>query len=61
MRALHLINLPVAPAGLFLPPLRARGFEIDDVDVHVDPLPESLAGYDAVVVCGGAANTHEVR
>ena len=59
MRALHLINLPVAPAGLFLPPLRARGFEIVDVDVEVDALPESLAGYDAVVVCGGAANTHE--
>lgn len=59
MRALHLINLPVAPAGLFLPPLQAQGFEIDDVDVQVDPLPGSLAGYDAVVVCGGAANTHE--
>ena len=59
MRALHLINLPVAPAGLFLPPLRTHGFEIDDVDVEVDPVPESLAGYDAVVVCGGAANTHE--
>lgn len=61
MRALHLINIPVAPGGLFLPPLRERGFEIDDVDVESASVPASIAGYDAIVVCGGAANTHEAE
>jgi GMP synthase (glutamine-hydrolysing) len=59
VRALHLVNLPVAPAGLFLPPLRERGFEVVDVDVSADAVPRSLEGFDAVVVCGGSANTHE--
>jgi GMP synthase (glutamine-hydrolysing) len=59
VKALHLINLPVAPAGLFLPPLEQQGFTVETVDVSTDPVPESLAGYDAVVVCGGSANTHE--
>jgi GMP synthase (glutamine-hydrolysing) len=60
VRALHLINMAVAPAGLFLPPLRDRGFEIDDVDAQADVLPESLAGYDAVISCGGDVNTHQI-
>ncbi len=61
MKALHLVNLPVAPAGLFLPPLREEGFDIVDVDVSTDPVPETIEGFDAVVVCGGAANTHELE
>jgi GMP synthase (glutamine-hydrolysing) len=59
VKALHLVNLPVAPAGLFLPPLRERGFEIVDIDVSSDAVPDSPEGFDAIVVCGGSANTHE--
>lgn len=59
MRALHLLNLAAGPAALFLPPLRQRGFEIDHVDPNLEPLPESLQGYDAVLVCGGTADTHQ--
>jgi GMP synthase (glutamine-hydrolysing) len=59
VRALHLINFTGGPADLFLPPLRARGFAIDDVNPHHDLLPPSLEGYDVLLVTGGTANTHE--
>jgi len=59
VRALHLINQTGGPAALFLPPLRERGFEVRDLDVTHEPLPGSMDGYDALLVCGGIANTHE--
>jgi GMP synthase (glutamine-hydrolysing) len=59
MRALHIVNEPSGPGGLFLAPLRLHGFRIDAVDVAQHELPKSLAGYDAVISCGGTANTHE--
>ena len=59
LRALHIINEPSGPGGLFLPPLEGRGFVIDNVDSTRRELPETLAGYDAVISCGGTANTHE--
>ena len=59
MRALHIVNEPSGPGGLFLAPLRLHGFTIDSVDVAQHELPENLAGYDAVISCGGTANTHE--
>jgi GMP synthase-like glutamine amidotransferase len=59
MRALHIVNEPSGPGGLFLAPLRLHGFRIDAVDVAQHELPKSLAGYNAVISCGGTANTHE--
>jgi GMP synthase-like glutamine amidotransferase len=59
LRALHIVNEPSGPGGLFLPPLESRGFAIDSVDTAREPLPDTLAGYDAVISCGGTANTHE--
>jgi GMP synthase (glutamine-hydrolysing) len=59
VRALHVVNEPNGPGGLFLAPLRLHGFRIDSVDVAQHELPKTLAGYDAVIVCGGTANTHE--
>jgi GMP synthase (glutamine-hydrolysing) len=59
LRALHIVNEPSGPGGLFLPPLESRGFVIDSVDTAREPLPDTLAGYDAVISCGGTANTHE--
>ena len=59
LRALHIINEPSGPGGLFLPPLESRGFVIDNVDRPRRELPSTLAGYDAVISCGGTANTHE--
>ena len=59
LRALHIVNEPSDPGGLFLPPLESRGFVIDSVDIARTPLPGTLAGYDAVISCGGTANTHE--
>jgi GMP synthase (glutamine-hydrolysing) len=59
LRALHIVNEPSGPGGLFLAPLRLHGFTIDSVDVAQHELPETLAGYDAVISCGGTANTHE--
>jgi GMP synthase (glutamine-hydrolysing) len=58
-RALHIVNEPSGPGGLFLPPLESRGFVIDSVDTAHEPLPETLAEYDAVISCGGTANAHE--
>jgi len=59
LRALHIVNEPSGPGGLFLPALENRGFVIDSIDTAQDPLPETLASYDAVISCGGTANTHE--
>jgi GMP synthase-like glutamine amidotransferase len=59
LRALHVVNEPSGPGGLFLAPLRLHGFVIDSVDVAQHELPKSLSGYDAVISCGGTANTHE--
>jgi GMP synthase (glutamine-hydrolysing) len=59
LRALHIVNEPSGPGGVFLPPLRRHGFSIDSVDSAQHELPETLAGYDAVISCGGTANTHE--
>jgi GMP synthase (glutamine-hydrolysing) len=59
VRALHLINQTGGPAELFLPPLRERGFEVRDLNPNDEPLPASMGGYDALLVCGGVANTHE--
>ena len=59
MKALHLVNLASGPAALFVPPLEQLGFAVDEVNPNDEPLPSSLAGYDAVLVCGGTANTHE--
>jgi GMP synthase (glutamine-hydrolysing) len=59
LRALHIINEPSGPGGLFLPPLESRGFIVDNVDSTRRELPRTLAGYDAVISCGGTANTHE--
>ncbi len=59
LRALHIVNEPSGPGGLFLPPLESRGFVIDSVDTAQTPLPDTLSGYDAVISCGGTANTHE--
>jgi len=59
LRALHIVNEPSGPGGLFLPPLESRGFVIDSIDIAQSPLPDTLAGYDAVISCGGTANTHE--
>jgi GMP synthase (glutamine-hydrolysing) len=59
VRALHIVNEPSGPGGLFLAPLRLHGCKIDSVDVAQHELPANLAGYDAVISCGGTANTHE--
>jgi GMP synthase-like glutamine amidotransferase len=59
MRALHLINQAGGPAALFLPPLRERGFAVHDLNPNQQQLPASMDGYDALLVCGGVANTHE--
>jgi GMP synthase-like glutamine amidotransferase len=59
VRALHLINQTGGPAALFLPPLRERGCEVRDLNPNDEPLPDSMDGYDALLVCGGIANTHE--
>jgi GMP synthase-like glutamine amidotransferase len=59
LRALHIVNEASGPGGLFLPPLERRGFVIDSVDTNQESLPDTLAGYDAVISCGGTANTHE--
>jgi GMP synthase-like glutamine amidotransferase len=59
VKALHLINQTGGPAALFVPPLRERGFDVHDLNPNDEPLPQSLDGYDAVLVCGGVANTHE--
>ena len=58
-RVLHLVNLEGGPAGLFLQPLLDRGYSIEDVNPNVGRLPASLDGYDALLVTGGTANTHE--
>jgi GMP synthase (glutamine-hydrolysing) len=58
-RALHIVNESTDPATLFLPPLRERGFAVDTVEATREQLPATLRGYDAVVSCGGTANTHE--
>jgi GMP synthase-like glutamine amidotransferase len=58
-RVLHLVNLSGGPAELFLPPLLERGFTVDDLNPNLEPYPESLAGYDALLATGGTANTHE--
>jgi GMP synthase (glutamine-hydrolysing) len=59
LRALHIVNEPSGPGGLFLPALEDRGFAIDSIDTAQNPLPDTLAGYDAVISCGGTANAHE--
>ena len=59
LRALHIVNEPSGPGGLFLAPLRHHGFVIDSVDSAQHELPKTVAGYDAVISCGGTANTHE--
>jgi GMP synthase-like glutamine amidotransferase len=59
LRALHIVNEPSGPGGLFLPPLESRGFVIDSVDTAQESLPDTLAGYHAVISCGGTANAHE--
>jgi GMP synthase (glutamine-hydrolysing) len=59
LRALHIVNEPSGPGGLFLAPLRHHGFAIDSVDSAQRELPKTLAGYSAVISCGGTANTHE--
>ena len=59
LRALHIVNEPSGPGGLFLPALENRGFAIDSIDTAQNPLPDTLAGYDAVISCGGTANAHE--
>jgi GMP synthase (glutamine-hydrolysing) len=59
LRALHIVNEPSGPGGLFLAPLRHHGFAIDSVDSAQHELPQTLAGYSAVISCGGTANTHE--
>jgi hypothetical protein len=53
LRALHIVNEPSGPGGLFLPPLESRGFVIDTVDIAQTPLPDTVAGYAAVISCGG--------
>jgi len=59
LRALHIVNEPSGPGGVFLPSLRHHGFSIESVDSAQHELPKTLAGYDAVISCGGTANTHE--
>jgi GMP synthase (glutamine-hydrolysing) len=59
LRALHIVNEPSGPGGLFLAPLRRHGFTIDSVDSAQHELPKTLTGYDAIISCGGTANTHE--
>lgn len=59
MRALHLVNQTGGPAALFVPPLERLGFEVHELNPNHEPLPASLDGYDALLVCGGTANTHE--
>jgi GMP synthase-like glutamine amidotransferase len=59
MRALHVVNQEGGPAMLFLPPLERRGFDVHEVNPNQSPLPSTLDGYDALLVCGGTANTHE--
>ncbi len=59
MKALHVINQTGGPAALFLPALAERGFEVEEIDVGHGRLPRTLDPYDAVLVCGGTANTHE--
>ena len=44
MRALHIINEPSGPGGLFLAPLRLHGFRIDAVDVAQHELPKTPRG-----------------
>jgi GMP synthase-like glutamine amidotransferase len=59
VKALHLVNLASGPAALFVPPLERLGFAVDHVNPNDEPLPSTLGGYDALLVCGGTANTHE--
>jgi GMP synthase-like glutamine amidotransferase len=59
VRALHVINQTGGPAALFLPPLVERGFEIEECNPSDALLPRTLDRYDALLVCGGTANTHE--
>ncbi len=62
LRALHIVNEPSGPGGLFLPSLESRGFVIDSVDTAAEPAARRRSrGYDAVISCGGTANTHETR
>jgi len=56
-RVLHLVNLAGGPAELFLPPLRERGFTVEDVNPNLEPLPESVAGYAALLATGGLLYT----
>jgi GMP synthase (glutamine-hydrolysing) len=58
-RALHIVNQEGGPAGLFLPPLIERGFEIVDVVPSRTPLPESIDGFHAVLSCGGTVNADQ--
>lgn len=53
MRALHVVHDRYSPAELFVPPLEDQGFRVDTVLAPDEPLPESLAGFDAFVVGGG--------
>jgi GMP synthase (glutamine-hydrolysing) len=55
-RALHIVNQEGGRAGLFLPPLRDRGFEIVDVLPAEAALPDTLDGFQAVLACGGSVN-----
>ena len=59
LRALHIVNEPSGPGGLFLPPLRAAASSSTRSTPPRRELPKTLAGYDAVISCGGTANTHE--
>jgi GMP synthase (glutamine-hydrolysing) len=61
VRVLHVVNQRGGPAGVFLPVLRSRGFAIDDIEPDARELPRTLEGYDAMLLTGGSANTHETE
>ncbi len=58
-RALHVVNERGTEVALFLPALRERGFEVVDVVPREEPLPASLAGWDALLIGGGIVDTHQ--
>jgi GMP synthase (glutamine-hydrolysing) len=58
---LHVINQTGGPAGVFLPVLAERGFAVEDVEPGRDGVPESVDGYEALLLTGGSANTHETE
>ncbi len=60
MRVLAIVHQRDAGAGVFAEETRERGVEFDEWLIAEQPEPPAdPAGYDAVMIFGGAMNTHE--